>query len=157
MAEEHIDAFRGVLDAVARERRYLLFLEAPPLEDVRAFVRRGIANGHAHCIALAGGKVVGWCDILPDVRQAAAHVGVLGMGVLERFRGRGIGGALAKAALERARAKGLTRVELTVREDNPRAIGLYEKLGFAREGLKRNAVRVDARYENLICMALMLE
>ena len=26
------DSFRQTLDAVARERRYLLFLEAPPLE-----------------------------------------------------------------------------------------------------------------------------
>jgi len=46
---------------------------------------------------------------------------------------------------------------LTVREDNPRAIGLYEKFGFVREGLKQNAVRVDGQYENLLCMALLFE
>jgi hypothetical protein len=29
IAEEHIDGFRAGLDAVAQERRYLLFLQAP--------------------------------------------------------------------------------------------------------------------------------
>jgi len=65
IAEQHIDSFREAVDAVARERRYLLFLEAPPLAAVRAFVRGNIAKGHAQCVALAGEKVVGWCDSGP--------------------------------------------------------------------------------------------
>ena len=32
-AEEHIEGFRAGLDSVARERRYVLFLEASPPED----------------------------------------------------------------------------------------------------------------------------
>jgi L-amino acid N-acyltransferase YncA len=42
-----------------------------------------------------------------------------------------------------------------VREDNTRAIALYESLGFVVEGLKRNGVRLDGRYGNLVCMALL--
>lgn len=102
-------------------------------------------------------KVVGWCDISSLHRPVLAHSGVLGMGVLAEFRGHGIGKALILATLERARSVGLTRVELTVREHNKRAFALYEKTGFVVEGVKRNAVRVDGKYENLICMGLLLE
>ena len=60
-----------------------------------------------------------------------------------------------RAAIEKARSRGLTRIELTVREHNSRAIALYEKIGFVREGLHRNAVRIDGEYENHISMALL--
>lgn len=157
IAEEHIEGFRAVLDSVARERRYLAFLEAPPLEDLGAFVRKNIRNGYPGYVALVGDLVVGWSDAVPFERPTKAHGGVLGMGVKTEYRGLGIGRSLIQATLEGARASGLTRIELTVREDNERAISLYRKFGFAHEGLKRNGVRVDGRYHNLICMGLLLD
>lgn len=157
IAEEHIAGFREVLDTVARERRYLAFLEAPSAEETAAFVRRNIRKGYPQFVALVDGGVVGWCDILPIDRPVKSHGGVLGLGILPEHRGRGIGTALIEAALAGARACGLTRVELVVRQRNARAIALYERLGFAHEGAKRNAVRIDGAYEDAICMALLLE
>jgi ribosomal protein S18 acetylase RimI-like enzyme len=157
IAEEHIEGFRTVLDSVAKERRYLAFLEAPSLDDSRKFVRRNIQKGFPQCVALVEERVVGWCDILPIDRPTMAHVGVLGVAILAEYRGRGIGTALVRAALEKARNAGLTRIELTVREPNRRVVPLYEKFGFVIEGLKRDAVRVDGKYENLICMGLRLD
>jgi GNAT superfamily N-acetyltransferase len=90
MAEEHIEGFRAGLDSVARERRYLTFLEAPSLEESRRFVRRNIREGYPQHVALVEDKVVGWCDALPIDRPTRAHTGVLGIGVLAEFRGRGI-------------------------------------------------------------------
>jgi RimJ/RimL family protein N-acetyltransferase len=155
IAEEHIEGFRSVLDSVARERRYLAFLEAPSLDESRAFVRRNIKKGYPQCVALIEDKVVGWCDVLPIDRPTMAHGGVLGVGVLLEHRGKGVGTALVRAAIDMAKAAGLTRIELTVRERNERAITLYERLGFVREGLKRKAVRIDGEYENLVSMGLL--
>jgi ribosomal protein S18 acetylase RimI-like enzyme len=155
IAEEHIEGFRSVLDSVARERRYLAFLEAPSLDESKAFVRRNIKMGYPQCVALIEAKVVGWCDVLPIDRPTMAHGGVLGVGVLLEHRGKGIGSALIRAATDMAKAAGLTRIELTVRERNDRAIALYERLGFVREGLKRNAVRIDGNYEDLVCLGLV--
>jgi RimJ/RimL family protein N-acetyltransferase len=101
--------------------------------------------------------VVGWCDVLPIDRPTRAHNGVLGLGVLAEFRGRGIGTALLREALQGARAFGLTRIELSVREGNSRVAALYGRFGFVREGVQRRAVRVDGTDEDLVCMALLLE
>jgi hypothetical protein len=40
LAESHIEGFRAVIDSVARERRFLAMLEAPPIEEVGNSSRR---------------------------------------------------------------------------------------------------------------------
>jgi RimJ/RimL family protein N-acetyltransferase len=166
ITEAHIESFHKTLDVVARERRYLAFLEAPPLESTRAFILNNIAHGYPQFVATVAGEVlgpqalgcevVGWCDVTPKSRPIYAHCGVLGMGLLPRFRGRGLGTRLITRTLHAARAFGLTRVELTVRQDNANAIALYEKVGFVTEGLQRNGVLVDGEYENVVEMAILL-
>ena len=151
----HIESFHRLFDSIARERRYLAALEAPPLESFRSFVLDTISQGQARFAALADGEVVGWCDALPKPLPIHRHVGVLGMGLLPAYRGQGIGRRLLQRTLEAARAGGLSRVELTVREDNVGAIALYEKFGFEAEGVQRNAFKVDGRYHNLIMMAVL--
>jgi hypothetical protein len=44
IAEKHISGFRAAVAVVARERKYLAFLEAPPLEDATRFVLDNIAR-----------------------------------------------------------------------------------------------------------------
>jgi RimJ/RimL family protein N-acetyltransferase len=155
IGESHIDGFHRTLDFVARERRYLAFLEAPPPESTRAFVLDHIKHGHPQFVALSAGEVVGWCDVTPKDRPIYAHAGVLGMGLLPPFRGQGIGVDLIRRTLAAAKAFGFHRVELTVREDNASAIALYSKVGFATEGMQRDAFRVDGAYENLVLMAVL--
>ena len=47
----------------------------------------------------------------------------------------------------------LLRVELTVYADNERAIHLYEKYGFVKEGVKRKAAISCGQYKDEILMA----
>src|SRR5712664_81152 len=69
-----IERFREVLDAVAREKRFLSFLEAPPHEQMKAFVLNNIGEGFPQFVALIDDEVVGWCDILPNPRRVVqAH------------------------------------------------------------------------------------
>jgi ribosomal protein S18 acetylase RimI-like enzyme len=157
ISPDHIDSFHGALDSIARERRYLAMLEAPPLETLRGFVQDNIKRAHAQFVALSEGEVVGWCDVLPKPLPIHAHVGVLGMGLLPPFRGQGVGRRLIGIAIDAARRRGLTRIELTVREDNANAIALYKRIGFVAEGVQRNAFKVDGEYVNLVMMALLFE
>ena len=155
IAQDHIEGFHRALDFVARERRYLSFLEAPPLEQVGAFVLDNISHGYPQLVAVSAGQVIGWCDVVPKPRPIYAHVGVLGMGLLPEFRGQGLGGRLIRQTLAAARAFGLNRVELSVRENNAGAIALYKRVGFEIEGLQRNATRVEGVYENVVLMATL--
>jgi RimJ/RimL family protein N-acetyltransferase len=156
IAEEHIFGFRTAFDVVARDRKYLSFLEAPPFEETRRFVRRNIAHGYPQFVVLSAEGVVGWCDVLPNrSRVIYSHCGTLGIGLLPEFRGKGIGRELMRRTIDAAFAFGLTRIELTVRERNANAIALYKSLGFEVEGMHRRAVGIEGEYENLHSMALL--
>lgn len=149
----HIAGFRDVLDGVTRERRYLAFLEAPPLAEVRRFVLNGLRNGAPAFVAMDDGRVVGWCDVIRKLRPTTAHSGVLGMGVAASHRGRAVGSRLIAATLETALARGFTRIELTVRTDNVAAIALYRRCSFENEGLLRRYLLVDGVYYDALQMA----
>ena len=155
ITQDHIESFHRSLDFVARERRYLAFLEAPPFESTQAFVLNNIEQGYPQLVAVSAGRVVGWCDVVPNPRPIFAHVGLLGMAVLPEFRRQGLGERLIRQTLDAARKFGLRRVELTVRESNTVAIELYRKIGFTTEGLHRDRIRLDGAYENQMFMGLL--
>jgi RimJ/RimL family protein N-acetyltransferase len=155
IAAEHIEGYRRAVDTVARERTYLTLLEAFPLSQTRDFVLALMKKGDPIFVALANGEVVGWCDIQRHPFPSHSHRGTLGMGVVPEYRGRGIGARLLDQTLKQAFAAGFVRVELNVRADNLRAMRLYEKLGFVREGLLRDAVFVDRQFHDAIAMALI--
>jgi L-amino acid N-acyltransferase YncA len=151
--EDDIDGFRAAIDLVAQERKYLALLQAPPVEQVRAFVRRNIENGYPQIVAIAEDKVVGWCNIPPASRAVCAHVGDLFMGLLPEWRGRGVGEQLLRHAIEAADAFGYQRVELGVFATNTAAASLYRKAGFVEEGTKSKAVLIDGVFRDEIIMA----
>lgn len=154
--EKHIQGFWSAVDSVARERQYIAFLEGPPIHTTKEFVLRNIHDNWPHVVAIAEEKVIGWCDITSLDRPVFSHVGVLGIGVLASYRKQGVGEALIRVALQKAKTKRLTRIELTVFEKNKPAIALYEKLGFVLEGIHRNKSCIDGVYENHLSMALLM-
>lgn len=154
-AEKYAESYRQCLDVVARERKYLAQVEALPLERMRKFVQDNVANDAVQFFALDCETVVGWADVLPSWAHVMAHRGSLGIGVLPAYRGRRIGHALLAACIEKAWAKGMTRIELEARADNLPAIRLYEKIGFTHEALKRNAMRFDGQYFDSVQMSLL--
>jgi monofunctional chorismate mutase len=155
IALAHAASFRACLDTVARERRYLAQTEALPLERIEGFVRDSVAADAVQFVALDGDSVVGWADVFPSWAAAVAHCGQLGMGVLPAWRGRGVGRRLLQACIDKAWAKGLTRIELEARADNHAAIALYRQLGFQHEALKHRAMRFDGVYFDAVQMSLV--
>jgi RimJ/RimL family protein N-acetyltransferase len=152
----YLQSFRATLDTVARERRFLILLEAPPLEGVQQFVAGLLQRGGTQYFAVdESEQVVGWCDINRHHREGYRHSGALGIGLLAAYRGRGIGARLAIAAIRAARLIGIERIELTVWASNIRAIALYRKLGFEQEGVRRRARLIDGQYEDTVEMALL--
>jgi RimJ/RimL family protein N-acetyltransferase len=138
----------------AKPARSKSLLEASTAERSFAFYRSLLADGQGH-VALVDGRIVGWCDIQSSFGQARAHVGVLGIGLLPDARHHGIGARLLETAIATAWSRGMTRIELTVRDDNAAARALYERFGFEHEGVQRRSMRVDGRYHDCIAMALL--
>ena len=154
---DYVEGFLMALDVVARERKYLLFTEAPPMDETIEFVKKIIAKEWSQFYALDGEKVVGWCDVGRNERTGMTHSGHLGMGVIPEYRGMGIGQRLLEATMADAFSKGIERIEMEAFASNEAAICLYRKMGFVEEGRKRKARFLDGNYDDFILMALLGE
>lgn len=102
-----------------------------------------------------GEQVVGAANLFQAHLSARrAHTRVLGLTVAAGWQGRGIGGQLMSAVTYWAdNWAGVLRVELTVFADNARAISLYERHGFVREGVMRAFALRDGQYVDALAMA----
>ena len=155
-AEQYADGFNAAVDVVARERKYIGFVEGPSVESTRKFVQDIINGAGVQMLALTPmDHVVGWCDIIRNPHEGFRHVGTLGMGVLPNYRGQGLGKELAVQTIRAARQVGMERIELEVFASNGLAIALYRALGFVTEGTKRRARKLDGQYDDNVLMALI--
>jgi RimJ/RimL family protein N-acetyltransferase len=128
------------------------------MAETAAFVRNNLAKANPSFVAADGATIVGWCDIIRNERRAIQHHrGTVGMGIIAAYRGQGIGTRLLQAAIDAAKAAGMSRIELLVRADNEVAKRLYLRLGFVMEGLHRHADCIDGRYYDAHTMAIVIE
>ena len=153
ITQSDIEGFAEVLSSVVRERKFLLTIDTPSLDDISEFVRSTIEQNYAQYVAVVDGRIVGWADIIPRRQGAVRHSGELGIGVAADYRGRGIGGDLLKNVIRHSWEIGLTRLELEVISSNQTAIALYEHHGFQHEGIKHNGWFVDGLFKDILVMA----
>lgn len=155
--EAHVEGYRNVVDAVSRERLYLVSVEGFPADQTREFVANILGGDGVQYLALDEGEVVGWCDIVRYPSEGFRHVGKLGMGILAEYRGQGLGRRLLETTVAAAPGIGISRVELEVFASNAGAINLYRRFGFADEGRKRKVRILDGHVDDILCMAIFLE
>lgn len=153
IAEHHIESFRDAVGEVAREGLFLAASEAPPLESARKFVLGNIEDSNPQFVAVLNDVVIGWCDVVAMKGAAFRHKGILGMGVRKAHRRQGLGRQLLDATVAAAWAKGIERIELTVRTDNDAAKNLYDKRGFLVEGVRRRELYINNVYWDCYLMA----
>jgi L-phenylalanine/L-methionine N-acetyltransferase len=123
------------------------------LEEVRE--RFGERHPGMHSlVAELDGRVVGVLGLHVEANPRRRHCASIGMGVHDRFQGRGVGSALMAAITDLAdNWLGLRRIELTVYADNAPAVHLYEKFGFAVEGTLRDFALRNGAYVDAYAMA----
>ena len=129
--------------SVSEERRYLRALRRHPHGTV--------------LVAAEEGEILGRLSVSRDPHPASSHVADLGLMVARAHRRQGIGSGLLRAAEQWARGAGVDKLELHVFPHNEPAMGLYEKLGYTREGRRRaHYRRPDGTLVDAILMAKLL-
>lgn len=142
--------------AVRAEGRWLVTppnAVSPPSEAL--FIAELIrADASAVVVAEASGEIVGNALVMTDRDVSSRHVGVLSVTVADGWRDVGLGTALVAAAQAWVQDRGLTRLALSVFPDNARAIAVYTRAGFVREGIRRRQFRQpDGTYRDELLMA----
>jgi diaminopimelate decarboxylase len=101
---------------------------------VRRRFRASWGPAEANILAIEEGEVVGHIGLSREAQPATRHVATLGMAVSPGHRRRGIGAALLAEGFRWGAEQGIRKLVLSVYPDNPAAIALYRRFGFAEEG-----------------------
>lgn len=101
-------------------------------------------------------EIVGTCGVNGINKKRIKHKVGLGITVLKKYWGEGIGGKLINHAIEYCKLNSIKKIELEVRIDNERAIKLYKKFGFEIEGEIKKSVYLNGNYYNCYFMGLLL-
>ncbi|MFI6306574.1 GNAT family N-acetyltransferase [Amycolatopsis thailandensis] len=127
-------------------------------EQVRTWLagRPGLADRADYAIVRKEDRVhvgdLALTDVDKDNRSGSFRIALNG----PEFFGKGYGTEATKLLLGYAfDVVGLHRVSLEVFDYNPRAQRAYEKAGFVREGLQREALWWDGEWHDVITMAIL--
>lgn len=112
-------------------------------------------SGTYNFVAVIDDVVVGHIEFITYDFYRRRHVGYIpALAVNPKMSHKGIGRALMEYVKDLAlNWMHITRLELTVYEDNEPAINLYKSCGFAIEGTYFNAVFRNGKFENTNAMA----
>jgi len=112
----------------------------------------------AHLVAELDGSVVGYIRLKPPTRlpENAHVVQVQGLAVHPGARRHGAAGSLLDAAAKQLRDRGIRKLTLRVLSTNHAAIRLYERLGYAREGVLIGEFLINGAYVDDVLMAKRL-
>ena len=96
-------------------------------------------------------EIIGYCGVWGVVDEGQ----ITNVAVKESEQGKGIGCALLSKLIEIGKEEGLLEFTLEVRVSNEKGIGLYKKLGFVEEGIRKNLY--EAPVEDALIMWLRNE
>ena len=100
-----------------------------------SWIRDSINNNKAmYWVKKQKNKIIGYIG----VQFSGEDVEILGLGILEDYRGRGHGSALMNAMIEYFYSTEYKKIFLEVRDSNNVAKGLYTKFNFSRTGTRLN-------------------
>lgn len=146
-----------------KETRYLSRSsedEGISLESCRGFIE-DVVNSEKETLLVAKymDRIVGFGDILGCLnRSKMKHKCDLNVFVLKEFWGLGIGSTLMKALIDFAYDAGYEKIDLSVADDNERAVKLYERMGFEVTGREVHALKhADGDYSDWVMMVKFLK
>lgn len=116
----------------------LLDTKATRRGEMRWLERRvtGTRKGTSFSVAaFHRGRLVGNCEVTRGTFQDTRHTGVLGIAVLDGYRGVGLGRRMLEVLLDVSEQGGVSLVELAVLSINKGAMALYSRLGFRKCGV----------------------
>lgn len=156
-----LDGALGYINAVMKETEFLRHNRELSREEEKEWLEgtiKGMKDNNKVAIFVeVNGRIVGSGTVEKSF-GASAHVGTLGISLLDRYTGLGIGTRYMKTLMEKAKDMGVEVVKLSHYESNDRARHVYEKLGFKPVGTMPRARKdKDGSYQGETIMYRMLE
>ena len=129
---------------------------ADVVDNEGVLLRHNEIESRIFFVACVDTEVVGWVHLRHLDLDKLNHTAQLTVGVLEEYRGNGIGSHLLERGLEWAAQHGFEKIENALPATNEQAIEFLEDRGFEVEAVREDHYKLNGTYVDEVMMAKKL-
>jgi len=150
----------GLVGAIRQVADDGAYIEAESVADVvdheDVLLRHNEVEERMFFVATVGDDVVGWVHLAGSELEKLSHTAKLTVGVIEAYRGHGIGSHLLERGLEWAASRGYEKLYNSAPATNEAAIEFLEARGWEVEARRADHYRLGDDYADEVMMARRL-
>ena len=150
----------GLVGAIREAIGAKSYVDAETVADVvdseGVLLRHNELESRIFFVACVEGEVVGWVHLKHPEIDKLSHTAELTLGVLERYRGHGVGSHLLERGLEWAESQGYEKIYNSIPSTNEEAIAFLESHGWETEAVREDHYRLNGEYLDEVMMAKQL-
>lgn len=152
--EEDLTGLVGAIrDALANQTYIVGETIADIVDHENVLLRHNDLESRVFFVATVEGDVVGWVHLNHPEIEKLGHTAELTVGVLEEYRGHGLGSRLLERGLEWAEENGFEKVYNSVPSTNETAIEFLESHGWDTEAVREKHYKIGDKYVAEVMMA----
>jgi len=156
--QEDLTGTVGVIETIAAVDTYIVASRlADELTRDGVLLRDNESESRVFFVATVDDDAVGWLHIEGQQFPQMSHVAELTLGVLDQYRGSGLGSQLMESGLEWARQEDYRKVYQSLPATNERAIGFLEDHGWAVESTRDGHYCIDGELVDECQLAIWLD
>ena len=154
------DDLSGLVDVIRSVTGDGSYIEAETVADVldheQVVLRHNELRSRMVFVAVDGEAVIGWVHLdLPEAEKLG-HTAVLTVGVLDDYRGHGVGATLLERGEDWARDRRFEKLYNSVPASNEGAIEFLEAHGWETEAVRERHYKIGDEYVDEVMMAKRL-
>ncbi|WP_049921037.1 GNAT family N-acetyltransferase [Halopiger djelfimassiliensis] len=155
--QEDLTGIVGAIRQVAEEKTYIEAESvADEIDHEETLLRHNELESRMFFVATVDDEVVGWVHLHAPELEKLSHTAELTVGVLEGYRGHGIGSHLLSRGLEWAGSNGYEKVYQSVPSTNEEAIAFLEEHDWETEAVREDHYKLNGRDVDEVMMAVEL-
>lgn len=156
--QEDISGIVGVIESIAAVDSYVVATRlANEVTRDEVLLRQNESEDRVFFVATVDEDAVGWLHVEAVQAPMMDHTAELTVGVLEQYRGNGLGSTLMERGLAWARQRGTRKVYQNLPATNERAISFLEDSGWAVESTRDGHYCIDDELVDEVQLAVWLE
>ena len=154
--QSDITGLVGVMREAIDEEYVVAESVADMLDHEEVLLRRNEVESRMFFVACVDDDVVGWVHLEHPEMEKLRHTAELTVGVLDGYRGHGIGRSLLDRGLDWGRGQGYEKVYNSVPSTNDGAIGFLEDHGWEIEARREDHYKIGDGYVDEVMMGITL-
>jgi ribosomal protein S18 acetylase RimI-like enzyme len=151
----------GLVGVMRKTTEAKTYVEAETVADLldheEVLLRHNELETRMFFVATVSDEVVGWVHLHAPELEKLHHTAELTVGVLEEYRGHGIGSHLLERGVEWAASRGFEKIYQSVPSTNEGALEFLADNGWEEEAVREGHYKLEGEYIDEVMLAKRLE